>query len=394
MKKKVLFIMETLGGGGAEKVLIETLKRLDFSKYAITLLLLKREGVYLSQVPKNVTVKFLLPTEPSGWFQRKVLFSIKKRWCNFVLNTKWLANIVFSERYDVGIAFLEGNSSLLLSHLNSTVRKIAWVHIDLLCHKILPRKVERTVYKKMDNIVCVSKGAQHALLKLYPEVKPYTQVVYNPIDIEGIMRKSREPIESEEQIKVIAIGRLCNAQKGFDILLSAHKINIDAGLKYHLTILGEGDDRAGLESFININNIGNSTSLLGFKDNPYPILADSDLFVMSSHYEGYPVVLVEAMALGKAIVSTNCTGPNEALDGGKYGVLVPVGDENALALAMRQMIENKKMLSTYSSLSKERAKIFNLRESMKQIELLLDGDSKYSSSYVLNADFVNGGSAG
>lgn len=386
--------METLGGGGAEKVLIETLKRLDFSKYAITLLLLKREGVYLSQVPKNVTVKFLLPTEPSGWFQRKVLFSIKKRWWNFVLNTKWLANIVFSERYDVGIAFLEGNSSLLLSHLNSIVRKIAWVHIDLLCHKILPRKVERTVYKKMDNIVCVSKGAQHALLKLYPEVKPYTQVVYNPIDIEGIMRKSREPIKSEEQIKVIAIGRLCNAQKGFDILLSAHKINIDAGVKYHLTILGEGDDRAGLESFININNIGNSTSLLGFKDNPYPILADSDLFVMSSHYEGYPVVLVEAMALGKAIVSTNCTGPNEALDGGKYGVLVPVGDENALALAMRQMIENKKMLSTYSSLSKERAKIFNLRESMKQIELLLDGDSKYSSSYVLNADLVNGGSAG
>ncbi|PTT53623.1 glycosyltransferase, partial [Aeromonas sp. HMWF015] len=269
-----------------------------------------------------------------------------------------------------------------------------WVHIDLLCHKILPRKVEHIVYKKMDNIVCVSKGAQHALLKLYPEVKPYTQVVYNPVDIEDIMRKSREHIDSDEQIKVIAIGRLCNAQKGFDILLAAHKINIDAGVKYHLTILGEGDDRDGLESFININNIGNSTSLLGFKENPYPFLADSDLFVMSSHYEGYPVVLVEAMALGKAIVSTDCTGPNEALDGGKYGVLVPVGDENALALAIRQMVENKNMLSKYGSLSKDRAKIFNLRESMRQIELLLDGDSKYSSSYALHADLVNGRSAG
>ncbi len=205
--------METLGGGGAEKVLIETLKRLDFSKYAITLLLLRREGVYLSQVPQNVTVKFLLPTEPSEWFQRKILFSIKKRWWNFVVNTKWLASVIFSERYDVGVAFLEGNSSLLLSHLNSVVRKIAWVHIDLLCHQILSRKVERTVYKKMDNIVCVSKGAQNALLKLYPEVKPYTQVVYNPVDIEGIMRKSHEPITSEGKIKVIAIGRLCNAQK-------------------------------------------------------------------------------------------------------------------------------------------------------------------------------------
>ncbi|MFQ1943178.1 glycosyltransferase [Aeromonas veronii] len=391
MKKKVLFIMETLGGGGAEKVLVETLKRLDFSKYAITLLLLRREGVYLSHVPKNVKVEFLLPTEPSGLFQRRILFSIKKRWWHFVLNSKWLANIVFNERYDVGIAFLEGNSSLLLSHLNSVVRKIAWVHIDLLCHQILSRKIERTVYKKMDNIVCVSKGAQNALLKLYPEVKPYTQVVYNPVDIEGIMRKSHEPITSEGQIKVIAIGRLCNAQKGFDILLAAHKINIDAGVKYHLTILGEGDDRAGLESFININNIGDSTKLLGFKENPYPYLADGDLFVMSSHYEGYPVVLVEAMALGKAIVSTNCTGPNEALDGGKYGVLVPVGDANALALAIRKMIENQKMLSTYSSLSKERAKIFNLRESMRQIEQLLDGESKHPSSFTLHSSLANGG---
>ncbi|BBT78411.1 glycosyl transferase [Aeromonas veronii] len=386
--------METLGGGGAEKVLIETLKRLDFGKYAVTLLLLRCEGVYLSQVPKNVTVKFLLPAEPSGLFQRRILFSIKKRWWNLVLNAKWLANVVFSEQYDVGIAFLEGNSSLLLSHLNSVVRKIAWIHIDLLCHQILPRKVERAVYKKMDNIVCVSKGAQHALLKLYPEVKPYTQVVYNPVDIEGIMRKSHEPITSEEQIKVIAIGRLCNAQKGFDILLAAHKINIDAGVKYHLTILGEGDDRAWLESFVNINNIGDSTRLLGFKENPYPYLADSDLFVMSSHYEGYPVVLVEAMALGKAIVSTNCTGPSEALDGGKYGVLVPVGDANALALAIRQMIENKKMLSKYSSLSKDRAKIFNLRESMRQIEQLLDGESKRPSSCIIYSSLANGGRVG
>lgn len=394
MIKKVLFIMETLGGGGAEKVLIETLKRLDFSKYAITLLLLRCEGVYLSQVPKNVTVKFLLPNEPSGWFQRKILFSIKKRWWNFVINNECLANIVFGERYDVGIAFLEGNSSLLLSHLNCIARKIAWVHIDLLYHKVLPRKIEHIVYKKMDNIVCVSEGAQNSLLKLYPEVKSYTQVVYNPVDIEEVMQKSREPIDSEEKVKVIAIGRLCNAQKGFDILLAAHKINVDAGVKYNLTILGEGDDRAELESFININNIGDSTRLLGFKENPYPYLADSSLFVMSSHYEGYPVVLVEAMALGKAVVSTNCTGPNEALDGGKYGILVPAGDEKALALAIRQMVENKTMLSTYSSLSKERAKIFNLRESMRQIELLLDGDSKYSSSYALHAGLVNGRSAG
>jgi glycosyltransferase involved in cell wall biosynthesis len=155
--------------------------------------------------------------------------------------------------------------------------------------------------------------------------------------------------------------------------------------------LGEGDDRAGLESFININNIGDSAKLLGFKENPYPYLADGDLFFMSSHYEGYPVVLVEAMALGKAIVSTNCTGPKEALDGGKYGVLVPVGDANALALAIRKMIENKKMLSTYSSLSKERAKIFNLQESMMQIEQLLDGESKLSSSCVAHSKLANGG---
>ncbi|WFC14071.1 glycosyltransferase [Aeromonas salmonicida] len=372
MKKKVLFLMETLGGGGAEKVLVNIVNSLDDIKYDITLLLLKREGMYLSKIPPHVKIKYLLDAEPTGLVRRGMMYSLKKRWLNAVLSKPWLANMSFPEEYDVGVSFLEGDSSLLLSHLDGPKKKIAWVHIDLEKHHTLPKEIEKVVYENMDQIICVSEGSKHSVLSLYPALNDITSVIYNPIDLKKIIDGGEQKIRVGSGLNVLAVGRLLNDQKAFDVLLDAHRINISAGLNYHLTILGEGSDRSTLEAYITEHQLGDNTSLLGFKDNPYPYIAGCDIFVISSHYEGYPVVLVEAMTLGKPIVSTDCTGPKEALSNGEFGHLVPIANAQALADGLKMLLENDAIRERYAELSKQRSEFFSFERSMRDIETLLN----------------------
>ncbi|MFQ2203436.1 glycosyltransferase [Aeromonas hydrophila] len=375
MKKKVLFVMKTLEGGGAEKVLVNILNHLDEAKYEITLLLLKYEGVYLSSLPSYIKVKYLLGPEPTGFLRRGVIYSMKKRWYSLVLAKPWLANALLPDYYDVGVSFLEGDASLLLSYLNGPQKKIAWVHIDLERHHTLPREIEKVVYERMDEVVCVSEGVKQSVLNLHPVLESNISVIYNPVDTTFIATKGQESIKVGRGLNVLAIGRLLNSQKAFDLLLAAHHQNIAAGMDYHLTILGEGSDREVLEKYIQEHQLSDHTSLLGFQDNPYPYIAGCDLFVMSSRYEGYPVVLVEAMTLGKAIVSTACTGPQEALNDGEFGYLVPVNDVNTLAKGIKTLLEDQGVRERYASLSKQRADIFSFRRSMMDVERLLDTQS-------------------
>lgn len=364
--------METLEGGGAEKVLVNILNHLDEAKYEITLLLLRYEGVYLSKLPCYIKVKYLLGPEPTGFLRRGIIYSLKKRWYSLILAKPWLANALLPDHYDVGVAFLEGDASLLLSYLKGPKKKIAWVHIDLERHQTLPRDIEKAMYEKMDEVVCVSEGVKQSVLNLYPALDNNISVIYNPIDTCYIADKGREYIKVGRGLNVLAIGRLLNSQKAFDLLLVAHHQNIAAGMNYHLTLLGEGSDRAVLEKYIHEHQLGEHTSLLGFQDNPYPYIAGCDIFVMSSRYEGYPVVLVEAMTLGKAIISTACTGPKEALNDGEFGCLVPVDDAHALAEGIKMLLEDEECRARYASLSKRRADIFSFKRSIMDVEHLLD----------------------
>lgn len=279
------------------------------------------------------------------------------------------------EHYDLAIAFLEGPSSLILHHLIKPKKKIAWVHIDLKKHLTFKDKsVEEEIYSSMDSIYCVSNDAKKSFCELYPNLKNKSHVAFNPVDSKGIIDKSNEPIELEcdsNDINLIAIGRIVNRQKGFDILLKAHKINIELGYNYQLKIIGEGSDKQILLEYIKNNNLTKNTKMLGYIKNPYPYLNKSDVFVMSSHYEGYPLALVEALTLGKAIIATNCTGPKEALDNGKYGLLVEPGNVEQLAAAIRELVNNPEKIKHYQKLSLIRAEVFDFNKNMNRIEEII-----------------------
>ncbi|MGL6099834.1 MAG: glycosyltransferase [Fusobacteriaceae bacterium] len=370
--KKVLIVIETLTGGGAEKVLLDILKNLDNKKYLIDVFLLSKKGVYLEAVSKCVNNLDGLSLRNTKYDKNIIFRKINSLYLK-IRNWLFLNGYIYriKNEYDIEIAFLEGKSTQYISNRKNNAKKVAWVHIDLEKHRILDSEVEKRAYNNIDNIICVSKDSKKSVLNLYPEVINKTRVIYNPIPKEDIRVKSMEEIINNKKVTLVTVGRLTQ-QKGYDILLKAHKKLIDEGLDYNLQILGEGGLEVEFKSYIEENNLTNNTEMLGFKRNPYPYIKAADIYVMSSRFEGFPLVLCEAVVLEKAIIATKCTGPSEILDNGKYGEMVAAEDVDALAEAMKKLIGDKELRNKYEQLARERASFFDDEKIMKEIEDLLD----------------------
>lgn len=376
--KKVLFSIDTLQGGGAEKVLYDILKNINLSEYNIELFLLENKGIYKEKIKElGINIEFLFNERKDLFnnilyrkFKSMIIRIMKYIYCKYPLLIKKLR----SKNFDVEIAFLEGYSTVLIANRKNNSQKIAWIHTDLKKHRVLNTNLEKESYQKINKIICVSEDSKKSVLKLYPENNYKLQVIYNPIDKNNILKKSKEKSNinfDKNKINIIIIGRLTKV-KGYDILLQSHNKLIKEGLKYNLIILGEGSERKKMEKYIKENNLENNTQLLGFKENPYPYLKEADVFVSSSRYEGYPLVLCEAVCLGKPIIATNCTGPKEILENSKYGLMAEVENIEDLADKMKKLILNEKLRKKYSDLSKKRAEIFNIKKTMQEIEDLLD----------------------
>ena len=375
--RKVLIVTDSLRGGGAEKVLYDILKNIDLKKYRIDIFLIFNYGIYKYKIEElGISIEGLFNERKdliNNIFYKKLKSLLIKisRWiyCKYPFLIKKLKR----KEYDIEIAFLEGYSTSLIANRKNNSKKIGWVHIDLEKHKIVDRKLESKSYNKIDKIICVSNDSKKSVENLYPELKAKIEVIYNPIPKEEILKNGLKEsnIYSIEKVNLITVGRL-NKQKGYDILLKTHNELLKEGLDYNLYILGEGEERKKLEQYIKDNNIEKNTFLLGFKENPYPYIKEADIFISSSRYEGYPLVICEAICLEKPIIATKCTGPNEILEGGKYGLLAEVESVESLRENMKKLISSEELRKKYSKLSKERSKIFDIKKTMKQIERVLD----------------------
>lgn len=376
--KKILIVTDSLRGGGAERVLYDILKNLDLTKYEIEIFLIYNEGLYVEKIKNlGINIKYMFDERKDLFnnilyrkFKSMIIKLLRYFYCSYPSLIKKLKN----KNYDIEIAFLEGYSTVLVANRKNNSKKIAWVHIDLEKHKMVPRKLERISYCKINKIICVSEDSKKSVLNLYPENKDKIKVIYNPIDKKNIVEKSNKKINFEfekNKVNIITLGRL-SQQKGYDILLQSHNKLIKEGLDYNLIILGEGAKRNSLEKYIKEKNLENNTQLLGFKENPYPYLKKADIFISSSRYEGFSLVVAEAICLNKPIIATKCTGPLELLKKGKYGLMAEVENVEDLAEKMKKLILDKSLREKYSSLSKERSEIFNIKKTMQKIENLLD----------------------
>lgn len=372
--KKILITIETLGGGGAEKVLLNLLEKLQNKNYDIEIGLIYAQGIYYEEIKNKYRVKSIYGEKMCALINKKIpivsflLKVYRKIALNYNINTKKLYKRL-NKKYDIEIAFLEGPTTLLSSKSNSK-KKIGWIHTDLKKHRRLPKSLEMKAYEKMDEIICVSKDSKKSFLDLYPKFDEKTKVIYNFIPKKEVIEKSKEVVEQNNKITLVSVGRL-GYEKGYDILLKAHKKLIDEGVDYKLQIIGDGKERKAYDRYILKNNLIENTELLGFKENPYPYIKNADIFISSSRYEGFPLVLCEAIILRKPIIATKCTGPIEILDNGKYGKLANIENINELASKMKELILNQEERRKYEKLSEERFYFFEEEKILQKIEELL-----------------------
>ncbi len=325
MKKKILFLLSTLNGGGAEKVLIDILRNLDGEKYDITVCTLFNEGVYIKELPEYVTHRYV--------FRRRigVVYSVFWRMLKY-LPRRWMYKLFIRGKYDVEVAFLEGLATMLLSG-SDCPNRIAWLHTDIVNHDdyIAPyhRSDEHILenYRQYDKVVFVSEQGRSQFEKRFGPLET-GRVIYNLIDKKVIEDRSREFIPGEDPgVPVVCtVGRFIPV-KGYMRLLEVHKKLIGEGIAHKLWFLGIGDEEEKMKAFVAENGLSDSVTFWGFQRNPYPYVNRAELYVCSSHAEGYPLSVCEALVLHKPIVATNCTGPTEILRNGDFGLLVENSEE-------------------------------------------------------------------
>lgn len=370
MKKKILFLIPNLKHGGAEKVLVNLVNNLNPEKYDITVQTLFDEGVHRGSLKAYVRY---IPGAKKSFRGNTTLMK------SFPASLLWKQLV--KEHYDIAISYLEGPTSRVLRGCSDpNTKKIAWIHIELETAKKAaigfrnPAEAE-SAYNGFDRIIAVSSNVRDCFQRHLNITTPI-DVLYNTNETEQILERSQENPQNpqfipEEQISVCSVAKLTKT-KGFDRLLNVHKRLLDEGLNHHIYILGIGEEQAALERQMKELGIEDSVTLLGFHKNPYQYVARCDLYVCSSHREGFSTAVTESLIVGTPVVSTNCSGAKELLgEHDEYGLVVENGEEG-IYQGMKRMLSDPTLLAHYKNQAKLRGSFFSRTETARAVEEMLD----------------------
>lgn len=333
--RRLAFFLPSLAGGGAERVMLNLAQGFAERGYAVDLVLATKTGPYLGDVPDSVRLV--------GLDRSRVSLSVPK-----------LISYLSAERPEVVIsAMTHCNVAAIAASLLSrgSIPVIGTEHVALLESQIhMDRRVEwllqplaRILYPRARCIIAVSYGVANQLYASLKLEKEKLAVVYNPVVGESLLQSSNERLddpwfEASAPPVVLAVGRL-STQKDFGTLVRAFSL-VRRRRQARLLILGEGEKRDELQRLVDALSLSTDTQLMGFVRNPYKYMKNAKVFVLSSRYEGLGNVIIEAMACGTPIVSTDCpSGPAEILENGRWGRLVPVGDAEAMASAIEAVLD-------------------------------------------------------
>ena len=373
--KNLLILHESLTGGGAERVLIECLKNFDYTKYNVTLLLIKNKclPLYRDAIPRQVKVLFV--TQRKGFIKGETrLFRLG--WHDFI-EKRQLKKLSLGN-YDVIISFMEGCAMKYHSHLiQKAARNITWVHTDFEKNHwsklfFKSNSHENELYNRMTDIVFVSETAKLAFHRVFQMSDGIRQkVIHNPIDGNDILSKSAELNVHKKKFTVIGVGRLCD-QKRFDRLIDAAKILIDKNMDMEFWILGTGDLETNLKKKVKNLNLTDYVIFQGFVDNPYPSIKSADVFLLTSDAEGYPTVVCESLVLGTPVITTDVAGVRELLGESEFGIITRDGNPETIAAELEKVYRDKQLRDSLAAKAHERAAIFKIDQTINEIDQLLD----------------------
>ncbi|MGB0848332.1 MAG: glycosyltransferase [Thiolinea sp.] len=319
---KIAMVIGDLGTpGGAERVAYDLANEFEQRGYELTVITFeeKNKPAYLPVPGRHIHIS--IPSQP-GSLIRQLWIMLKRAWC--------FRRVMKQEKFDHIFAFLE--TANVPCALAST-RSVLSVHLDPDEWSERQQKLVKLTFQRARRVIAVSSQMKNKLerkLGLNNVVR-----VINPVDSQLICTMAEESLEQTEPF-ILAVGRL-NRQKRFDRLIRAYA---ESGLssECQLIILGDGELRNTLERQIAELNLQNRVLLKGLAKNPYRFMARAEFLVMSSDYEGYPLVLIEALVLGCPVISTDCpTGPCEIVRPEINGLLTAQGDEKALSQAMNRL---------------------------------------------------------
>lgn len=373
---KIIFCIHALVGGGAEKVLVDTVRNLSKEKYEITVLSLFNEGVYVNDIKNICNYKYIVPMPSSiiiGKIIRKIFLIIAK-----FMTSKILYKTCVRDDYDIEVAFLEGITTKVMSgSTNKRSKKYAWVHRDLVAYPYSTRdyislEQEKYAYGVFDKVLCVSTPVRHSFIERY-QIKPsHVAVQLNVLDEDTVIQKSQQPAQVSyfpKSTSIIAVGRL-SSEKGFLMLVKvAARLKRD-NVPFSLAIVGEGGQREAIEDSIIQNELNDTVKLLGYVPNPYPLIAKSDLLVSSSYAEGFSTVVSEAIILGIPVVTTASAGMTDILGDSQYGLITPIS-EDGLYEGLKRVLSDDQSLLHLKSMAVKRQKFFRLKHRISELDDLL-----------------------
>ncbi len=367
--KKILFVVNTLGCGGAENALLALLKALQ-SQYELDLFVLLGQGELVSRLPNTIRLlnESYLPYSVLTKQGRKALVKkgVTAIWAGGLLKQMGyiLRNLLpmlssgqvqwdkllwhavsdgaqkIDYEYDLAVAWLEGGSAYYTAEHVKARKKVGVVHIDYESAGYT-RSLDQDCWKSFDHIFAVSPETREHFIAVYPEYAEKAGVLPNLVDQEGIRARAQEPggfTDSFQNFRLLTVGRLTH-QKAIDVAIAAMELLIKAGYHAKWYVLGEGDQRTALEKRITALGLQDDFMLLGTVENPYPYYAQADLYVHATRFEGRSIAIQEAQTLGCPVIASDCRGNRFQIQDGKDGILCPL-EPQAIAQGIANLLDH------------------------------------------------------
>lgn len=362
--RNILFVIDSLTCGGAEKSLISLLNNIDYSKYKIDLLLFKRGGDFEKFLPSKVNLleipdyfKFL-NGKYSGTKKNKIIYGIHRiktslnlRLNNISKNTIHSEQVVYKsirnilqplhKKYDVAVAYNQGLPTYFVSEKVKADKKLAWINCNYI-KTMYDKDLDNRFYKNIDKIVVVSQFIYDSMSRMKYGYKCKMKIILDIVDPKLIMKMSVEEeakeLDEEDNFKILTVGRLSSV-KGYDLAVKAANLLKENKFKFKWFIIGEGPERKEIEELIESYGLKNEVILIGAKSNPYPYMKNCDLYVQTSRKEGFGLTVMEAKILKNVVVATNFDTINELITDNFDGVVVDK-DERSIYEGIKLLINN------------------------------------------------------
>ena len=383
MSKKVLFVIDSLGCGGAEKSLVSLLPLIDYNKYDVDLLMFARGGDFEELIPEQVNVithdmfgNTLL--DQMNRYVHQLFFSAQLRihpdWHG--AETRWRSMhdviIPLEQAYDIAIAYQQGFPTFFVVTKVNASKKITWINADVYAAGY-DMNYCRRFYDKVDCIVPVSNRLYDLLSEKSPWCKDKLYCIYDIINPDLIIKLSSAGIAEDDlfdaSFNLVTVGRLSKPKNHLLAVDAARELK-DRGLGFKWFFVGEGSMRGQIETRIKELGLEQNVFLLGMKQNPYPYMARADVYVQTSIFEGYGLTIAEAKILHRPVVSTNFEVVYDQIVDGENGLIVEMNPTSVADGVMRLHENNQLRKHIIETLSEEQNT--TLRSEVEKFNHLLE----------------------